>query len=255
MIQWGVHAGDEGGETPLEVSWWGPEDNHALLLYYHRDGVYLHRQNRVALQAWAQDLLEASNIRIDFTLRVEFKSSASYDMTCHPPKADKESKYELSEANITGDTSAPSLATVVYGGEQQKEFKTFLVKQLTDLAEGLINPAVVQESDRERALQKKKEVNSGGLHDEACGRGNGTVKCGSDSASRNGASGAAAVTGPSGHADALRSSTKRARTDDVQPPQHPVGGQWEPTDIVNMLPQCPANRVCCPLATSVLDSM
>ncbi|KAL0030774.1 hypothetical protein WJX77_005948 [Trebouxia sp. C0004] len=93
---------DEGGETPLEVSWWGPEDNHALLLYYHRDGVYLHRQNRVALQAWAQDLLEASNIRIDFTLRVEFKSSASYDMTCHPPKADKESKYELSEANITG---------------------------------------------------------------------------------------------------------------------------------------------------------
>ncbi|DBA88756.1 TPA: hypothetical protein ACH3X1_004174 [Trebouxia sp. C0004] len=43
MIQWGVHAGDEGGETPLEVSWWGPEDNHALLLYYHRLGVYLHR--------------------------------------------------------------------------------------------------------------------------------------------------------------------------------------------------------------------
>lgn len=50
--------------------WWGPEDNHALLLYYHRHGVYLYRQNRVALQAWALDLLEASNIRIEFTVQV-----------------------------------------------------------------------------------------------------------------------------------------------------------------------------------------
>jgi len=36
-------------------------------------------------------------------------------------------------------------ATVVYSGEQQKEFKTFLINQLTDLMEGLINPAVIQE--------------------------------------------------------------------------------------------------------------
>ena len=46
-------------------------------------------------------------------------------------------------------------ATVVYGWEQQKEFKTFLVNQLTDLMEGLTNPAVIQESERTRALQKK----------------------------------------------------------------------------------------------------
>ena len=70
MLQCGVHAGDEGGKAPLEVSMVGPEDNHALLVYYHRHGVYLYRQNRVALQAWALDLLEASNIRIDFTVRV-----------------------------------------------------------------------------------------------------------------------------------------------------------------------------------------
>ncbi len=36
-------------------------------------------------------------------------------------------------------------ATVFYSGEQQKEFKTFLINQLTDLMEGLINPAVIQE--------------------------------------------------------------------------------------------------------------
>ncbi len=46
-------------------------------------------------------------------------------------------------------------ATVFYSGEQQKEFKTFLINQLTDLMEGLINPAVIQELERERALQKK----------------------------------------------------------------------------------------------------
>ncbi len=46
-------------------------------------------------------------------------------------------------------------ATVIYGWEQQKEFKTFLVNQLTDLMEGLTNPAVIQESERVRALQKK----------------------------------------------------------------------------------------------------
>ncbi len=72
MVQWGVHAGDEGGETPLEVPMVGPRRQPCpcILLYYHRHGVYLYRQNRVALQAWAQDLIEASNIRIDFTVWV-----------------------------------------------------------------------------------------------------------------------------------------------------------------------------------------
>ena len=45
--------------------------------------------------------------------------------------------------------------TVVYGWDQQKDFKTFLVNQLTDLMEGLTNPAVIQESERVRALHKK----------------------------------------------------------------------------------------------------
>ena len=44
---------------------------------------------------------------------------------------------------------------MVYGWEQQKEFKTFLVNQLTDLMEGLTNPAVIRESEQARALQKK----------------------------------------------------------------------------------------------------
>ncbi len=45
--------------------------------------------------------------------------------------------------------------TVVYGWDQQKDFKNFLVNQLTDLMEGLTNPAVIQESERARALHKK----------------------------------------------------------------------------------------------------
>ncbi len=40
----------------------------------------------------------------------------------------------------------------------------------------------------------------------------------------------------------VRPPSKRARTDDVQPPQYPVVGQWEPTDIVNLLPQRTADR-------------
>ncbi len=47
----------------------------------------------------------------------------------------------------------------------------------------------------------RKEVSSGGSHSEACGRDNGTVKHGSDSASRSSEPGAPAHTGPSGHAD------------------------------------------------------
>ncbi|KAL0019006.1 hypothetical protein WJX79_007277 [Trebouxia sp. C0005] len=143
--------------------WWGPEDNHALLLYYHRHGVYLYRQNRVALQAWARDLLEASNIRIEFTVQVEFKLFAPYDTAYHSPKADKEPK-----------------ATVVYGEEQQKRFKAFLINQLTDLMEGLTNPAVIQDSEQERAFLKernmlcmrspRKEVSSSVSTGEACGR-------------------------------------------------------------------------------------
>ncbi len=88
----------------------------------------------------------------------------------------------------------------------------------------------------------RKEVNSGGSHDEAHGSGNGTVKHGSDNASRSDASGVAAHTGPSGHADVLCPSSKRARTNDVLPPQYPVVGQWEATDIVNLLPPCKADR-------------
>lgn len=45
--------------------------------------------------------------------------------------------------------------TVVYGWDQQKDFKNFFVNQLTDLMEGLTNPAVIQESERARALHKK----------------------------------------------------------------------------------------------------
>ena len=88
----------------------------------------------------------------------------------------------------------------------------------------------------------RKEVSSGGSHGEACGRGNDALKRGSDSAGRSSEPGAAAHTGPSGHTDVLCPSSKRARTDDVQPPHHPVVGQWEPTDIVNLLPQCTANK-------------
>ncbi len=58
-------------DRPLwKFPWWDPEDNHALLVYYHCHGVYLYRQNRVALSAWALDLLEASNTHIDFTVWV-----------------------------------------------------------------------------------------------------------------------------------------------------------------------------------------
>ncbi len=46
-------------------------------------------------------------------------------------------------------------ASVVYNWDQQKDFKNFLVNQLTDLMEGLTNPAVIQESERVRALHKK----------------------------------------------------------------------------------------------------
>jgi len=88
----------------------------------------------------------------------------------------------------------------------------------------------------------RKEVSNGESHGEVCRRGNGTVKQGSNSASKSGVSGAAAHTGSSGHADVLRPSSKRARTDDVQPPQCPVAGQRGPTDIVNLLPQCTADK-------------
>ena len=88
----------------------------------------------------------------------------------------------------------------------------------------------------------RKEVSSGRLHSEACGRDNGTVEHGSDGASRSSEPGASAHTGPSGHADVLCLSSKRARTDDVQPPPYSAVGQWEPTDIVNLLPQCTADR-------------
>ncbi len=44
---------------------------------------------------------------------------------------------------------------MVYNWDQQKDFKNFLVNQLTDLMEGLTNPAVIQESERVRALHKK----------------------------------------------------------------------------------------------------
>ncbi|KAA6429985.1 MAG: hypothetical protein FRX49_00416 [Trebouxia sp. A1-2] len=249
--------------------WWGPEDNHALLLYYHRHGVYLYRQNRVALQAWARDLLEASNIRIEFTVQVEFKLFAPYDTAYHSPKADKEPKQEEIPDHTTASLVAeikishavlcrvtrPLLhvqATVVYGEEQQKRFKAFLINQLTDLMEGLTNPAVIQDSEQERAFLKernmlcmrspRKEVSSGVSTGEACGRGNDAVKRSSDSATRSSEPGAAAHTGPDGHADVLCSFSKRARTDDVQPPQYPVVGQWKPTDIVNLLPQCTSDK-------------
>ncbi len=88
----------------------------------------------------------------------------------------------------------------------------------------------------------RMEVSSGGSHDEACGRGNDALKRSSDSASRSSEPGAPAHTGPSGHADVLCPSSKRARTDDMQPPQYPVVGQWEPTDIVNLLPQRTVDR-------------
>lgn len=68
------------------------------------------------------------------------------------------------------------------------------------------------------------------------------MKRSSDSATRSSEPGAAAHTGPDGHADVLCSFSKRARTDDVQPSQYPVVGQWKPTDIVNLLPQCTSDK-------------
>lgn len=49
-------------------------------------------------------------------------------------------------------------ATVVYGEEQQKRFKAFLINQLTDLMEGLTNPAVIQDSEQERAFLKERNM-------------------------------------------------------------------------------------------------
>ena len=40
MSHWGVYMQVMKEDRPLwKFPWWGPEDNHALLVYYHRHGV------------------------------------------------------------------------------------------------------------------------------------------------------------------------------------------------------------------------
>ncbi len=46
-------------------------------------------------------------------------------------------------------------ATVVWGNSQWEEFKTFLIRQLTDLMDALMHPHKVQESLREQSLSRR----------------------------------------------------------------------------------------------------
>ena len=45
-------------------------DNDVLLREYHKRGVYLHRKNRQAVRAFAEDLIADSSSSVDFTVQV-----------------------------------------------------------------------------------------------------------------------------------------------------------------------------------------
>ncbi|KAL0051232.1 hypothetical protein WJX82_004130 [Trebouxia sp. C0006] len=83
--------------------WWSHMDNNILLREYDKRGVYLHRKNRQAVRAFAEDLIADSFSSVDFTVQ----------------------------------------ATVRMCDTQFEAFKTFLIDQLKVLMEGLMDPALV----------------------------------------------------------------------------------------------------------------
>lgn len=73
------------GAAPWQFLWWGPNDNLALLRAYNRRGAYLYRQNRVALRAFTEEVNEASDTDVDFTVRVSITAAWTlFGRLCSP---------------------------------------------------------------------------------------------------------------------------------------------------------------------------